>query len=57
MSIIGVDFELQVYGPEATMTGICKRAIDCIMSEAQMMFTFDSFIQQFQAQYEFVNSS
>ncbi|WZZ79882.1 hypothetical protein YC2023_100454 [Brassica napus] len=22
---------LEVYGPEATMTGICKRAIDCIM--------------------------
>ncbi|KDO45375.1 hypothetical protein CISIN_1g0145141mg, partial [Citrus sinensis] len=21
-----------VYGPEATMTGICKQAIDCIMS-------------------------
>lgn len=26
--------ELQVYGPEATMTGICKQAIDCIMAEA-----------------------
>ncbi|XP_074584645.1 ATP-citrate synthase alpha chain protein 3-like isoform X2 [Curcuma longa] len=25
---------LEVYGPEATMTGICKQAIDCIMSEA-----------------------
>ncbi|KAG5625908.1 hypothetical protein H5410_011126 [Solanum commersonii] len=25
---------LEVYGPEATMTGICKGAIDCIMSEA-----------------------
>ncbi|RYR02059.1 hypothetical protein Ahy_B06g080894 isoform C [Arachis hypogaea] len=25
---------IQVYGPEATMTGICKQAIDCIMSEA-----------------------
>ncbi|KAM3219333.1 ATP-citrate synthase alpha chain protein 2 [Capsicum chacoense] len=25
---------LEVYGPEATMTGICERAIDCIMSEA-----------------------
>lgn len=25
---------LQVYGPEATMTGICKQAIDCIMSAA-----------------------
>ncbi|MED6196555.1 ATP-citrate synthase alpha chain protein 2, variant 3 [Stylosanthes scabra] len=24
---------IQVYGPEATMTGICKQAIDCIMSE------------------------
>lgn len=24
--------DLQVYGPEATMTGICKQAIDCIMS-------------------------
>ncbi|KAH9733988.1 ATP-citrate synthase alpha chain protein 2 [Citrus sinensis] len=23
---------LEVYGPEATMTGICKQAIDCIMS-------------------------
>ncbi|WVZ04836.1 hypothetical protein V8G54_018182 [Vigna mungo] len=25
---------IQVYGPEATMTGICKQAIDCIISEA-----------------------
>ncbi|KAE9446639.1 hypothetical protein C3L33_21406, partial [Rhododendron williamsianum] len=25
---------LEVYGPEATMTGICKQAIDCIMSAA-----------------------
>lgn len=25
---------LQVYGPEATMTGICKEAIDCVMSAA-----------------------
>ncbi|RWW56888.1 hypothetical protein BHE74_00036353 [Ensete ventricosum] len=25
---------LQVYGPEATMTGICKQAIDCIVSAA-----------------------
>ncbi|EXB53828.1 hypothetical protein L484_003263 [Morus notabilis] len=25
---------LEVYGPEATMTGICKQAIDCIMSQA-----------------------
>nr|AZI76136.1 ACL alpha1 [Vaccinium corymbosum] len=25
---------LEVYGPEATMTGICKQAIDCIMSSA-----------------------
>ncbi|KAG6773044.1 hypothetical protein POTOM_020298 [Populus tomentosa] len=25
---------LEVYGPEATMTGICKQAIDCIMSTA-----------------------
>ncbi|XP_042402007.1 ATP-citrate synthase alpha chain protein 3-like [Zingiber officinale] len=25
---------LEVYGPEATMTGICKQAIDCIMSDA-----------------------
>ncbi|GMN44105.1 hypothetical protein TIFTF001_013308 [Ficus carica] len=25
---------LEVYGPEATMTGICKEAIDCIMSTA-----------------------
>ncbi|KAH1195808.1 ATP-citrate synthase alpha chain protein 3 [Glycine max] len=25
---------IQVYGPEATMTGICKQAIDCIMSDA-----------------------
>ncbi|KAF3777825.1 ATP-citrate synthase alpha chain protein 3 [Nymphaea thermarum] len=25
---------LEVYGPEATMTGICKRAIDCVMSAA-----------------------
>ncbi|KAF3454726.1 hypothetical protein FNV43_RR05174 [Rhamnella rubrinervis] len=25
---------LQVYGPEATMTGICKQAIECIMSAA-----------------------
>ncbi|KAA3472585.1 ATP-citrate synthase alpha chain protein 2 [Gossypium australe] len=25
---------LEVYGPEATMTGICKQAIDCIISEA-----------------------
>ncbi|KAE8684249.1 ATP-citrate synthase alpha chain protein 1 [Hibiscus syriacus] len=25
---------LEVYGPEATMTGICKQAVDCIMSEA-----------------------
>ncbi|RDX69182.1 ATP-citrate synthase alpha chain protein 2 [Mucuna pruriens] len=25
---------IQVYGPEATMTGICKQAIDCIVSEA-----------------------
>lgn len=25
---------LEVYGPEATMTGICKSAIDCIMSAA-----------------------
>uniref|UniRef100_A0A7N0ZZ34 ATP citrate synthase n=1 Tax=Kalanchoe fedtschenkoi TaxID=63787 RepID=A0A7N0ZZ34_KALFE len=26
------DFCMQVYGPEATMTGICKEAIDCVMS-------------------------
>uniref|UniRef100_A0A2P2JZ39 Uncharacterized protein MANES_09G180100 n=1 Tax=Rhizophora mucronata TaxID=61149 RepID=A0A2P2JZ39_RHIMU len=25
---------LEVYGPEATMTGICKQAIDCVMSLA-----------------------
>uniref|UniRef100_A0A0E0MNP4 ATP citrate synthase n=1 Tax=Oryza punctata TaxID=4537 RepID=A0A0E0MNP4_ORYPU len=25
---------IEVYGPEATMTGICKQAIDCIMAEA-----------------------
>ncbi|KAJ4768077.1 ATP-citrate synthase [Rhynchospora pubera] len=25
---------LEVYGPEATMTGICKEAIDCIMAAA-----------------------
>ncbi|CAL5351555.1 unnamed protein product [Camellia sinensis] len=25
---------LEVFGPEATMTGICKQAIECIMSEA-----------------------
>jgi ATP citrate (pro-S)-lyase len=25
---------IEVYGPEATMTGICKRAIDCIMASA-----------------------
>ncbi|XP_050117437.1 ATP-citrate synthase alpha chain protein 2-like isoform X2 [Malus sylvestris] len=25
---------LDVYGPEATMTGICKQAIECIMGEA-----------------------
>ncbi|KAJ9556870.1 hypothetical protein OSB04_011484 [Centaurea solstitialis] len=25
---------LEVYGPEATMTGICKEAIECIMSQA-----------------------
>ncbi|URD84888.1 ATP-grasp domain [Musa troglodytarum] len=25
---------LEVYGPEATMTGICKEAIDCVMSAA-----------------------
>ncbi|KAF3334527.1 ATP-citrate synthase alpha chain protein 2 [Carex littledalei] len=25
---------LEVYGPEATMTGICKQAIDCIMAAA-----------------------
>ncbi|KAK3017001.1 hypothetical protein RJ639_006567 [Escallonia herrerae] len=25
---------LEVYGPEATMTGICKQAIECIMSAA-----------------------
>ncbi|CAL9153715.1 unnamed protein product, partial [Musa hybrid cultivar] len=25
---------LEVYGPEATMTGICKQAIDCVMSAA-----------------------
>ncbi|XP_078161129.1 ATP-citrate synthase alpha chain protein 2-like isoform X1 [Carex rostrata] len=25
---------LEVYGPEATMTGICKQAIDCIMASA-----------------------
>jgi hypothetical protein len=25
---------LQVYGPEATMTGICKQAIECIMAAA-----------------------
>ncbi|XP_017192583.1 ATP-citrate synthase alpha chain protein 2 isoform X2 [Malus domestica] len=25
---------LEVYGPEATMTGICKQAIECIMGEA-----------------------
>ena len=25
---------LQVYGPEATMTGICKQAIDCVMATA-----------------------
>lgn len=24
----------QVFGPEATMTGICKQAIECIMSAA-----------------------
>ncbi|KAF5951014.1 hypothetical protein HYC85_013007 [Camellia sinensis] len=24
---------LEVFGPEATMTGICKQAIECIMSE------------------------
>lgn len=27
---IGVPIE--VYGPEATMTGICKQAIECIMA-------------------------
>ncbi|RXH80080.1 hypothetical protein DVH24_041227, partial [Malus domestica] len=25
---------LEVYGPEATMTGICKQAIECIVDEA-----------------------
>lgn len=25
---------LQVYGPEATMTGICKQAIECVMAAA-----------------------
>uniref|UniRef100_A0A453JXR5 ATP-citrate synthase citrate-binding domain-containing protein n=1 Tax=Aegilops tauschii subsp. strangulata TaxID=200361 RepID=A0A453JXR5_AEGTS len=25
---------IEVYGPEATMTGICKQAIDCVMAEA-----------------------
>lgn len=25
---------IEVYGPEATMTGICKQAIECIMAEA-----------------------
>lgn len=29
---IGIPTE--VYGPEATMTGICKQAIDCIMNES-----------------------
>jgi ATP citrate (pro-S)-lyase len=25
---------IEVYGPEATMTGICKQAIECIMAAA-----------------------
>ncbi|CAL9072495.1 unnamed protein product [Musa textilis] len=29
-----IGIPLEVYGPEATMTGICKQAIDCIMSAA-----------------------
>lgn len=28
---------LQVYGPEATMTGICKQAIECVMAAAQSL--------------------
>jgi hypothetical protein len=31
--LIVLDNSLQVYGPEATMTGICKQAIDCIMAQ------------------------
>ncbi|KAF1891929.1 hypothetical protein Lal_00036276 [Lupinus albus] len=36
MSALGEELGLpiQVYGPEATMTSICKQAIDCIISEA-----------------------
>ena len=29
-----IGIPLEVYGPEATMTGICKQAIDCITAAA-----------------------
>ncbi|KAJ8424611.1 hypothetical protein Cgig2_009671 [Carnegiea gigantea] len=29
-----IGIPIEVYGPEATMTGICKQAIDCIMNES-----------------------
>ncbi|ERN02340.1 hypothetical protein AMTR_s00096p00027330 [Amborella trichopoda] len=29
-----IGIPLEVYGPEATMTGICKEAIDCITAAA-----------------------
>ncbi|KAL4570079.1 hypothetical protein LXL04_025730 [Taraxacum kok-saghyz] len=29
-----IGIPIQVYGPEATMTGICKQAIDCITASA-----------------------
>ncbi|CAA6662162.1 unnamed protein product [Spirodela intermedia] len=36
MRVLGEELgvPLEVYGPEATMTGICKEAIDCVMSAA-----------------------
>ncbi|XP_020520561.1 ATP-citrate synthase alpha chain protein 2 isoform X2 [Amborella trichopoda] len=36
MRVLGEELgvPLEVYGPEATMTGICKQAIECIMSAA-----------------------